>query len=350
MKKLFATLLALVMCLALCVPAFAVDFSDVPDNKKLANDGHSTVTITKNYTLTNAGTISPAEEFKFTITKDSVADAAANVTKDNMPVPTIESVTYEAGDAGTNGKMTKNVVVTLPIYESVGVYTYIIKEDAGNTAGVTYFSGDIKLVVTVVNDESAGAADGAKLVIAGVHTETSGNKTDSFDNVYSAGTLKIGKTVAGTLGDKSKYFEFTVTLTGETGKTNSSTITTNGAALTYRGENDATNPTTVTIGEPTKFYLKHGEEFVISNIPYGVTYTVEETKVTGYNDPTTNVVDADGTAGKIDSSSETYTITNTKEGQIDMGVTLESLPYVLALVIVAGGAAVMFARKRRAED
>ena len=33
-----------------------------------------------------------------------------------------------------------------------------------------------------------------------------------------------------------------------------------------------------------------------------------------------------------------------------MGVTLESLPYVLALVIVAGGAAVMFARKRRVED
>lgn len=349
MKKLFAMLLALVMCLALCVPAFAVPFSEVPADKKLANDGHSTVTITKNYTLTNAGTISPAEEFTFTITRESVADAAANVTKDNMPCPTIASVSYVAGDAGKTNDMTKNVVVTLPIYESVGVYTYIIKETAGNTAGVTYFSGDIKLVVTVVNDESTGAAEGAKLVIAGVHTETSGDKTDSFDNVYSAGTLNIGKTVAGTLGDKSKYFEFTVTLTGETGKTNSSTITTNGATLSYRGENDTTNPTTVTIGEAAKFYLKHGETFTISNIPYGVTYTVEETSVTGYT-ATTNVVDESGTTGKIDSSSETYTITNTKDGNIDMGVTLESLPYVLALVIVAGGAAVMFARKRRVED
>ena len=43
--------------------------------------------------------------------------------------------------------------MNLPEYTSVGVYTYTLKETDNKTAGVTYYSKDIKLVVTVIQGE-----------------------------------------------------------------------------------------------------------------------------------------------------------------------------------------------------
>ena len=82
MRKLISLALALVMILSLSTVAFAaenVTYDDMP-----------TVTLTKEYNLTNNGTTSPAEEFKFTaLTCTNVTDAADGVTTSNAPVPTI---------------------------------------------------------------------------------------------------------------------------------------------------------------------------------------------------------------------------------------------------------------------
>ncbi len=48
---------------------------------------------------------------------------------------------------------------------------------------------------------------------------TGEGKKDDFDNLYSAGELEVHKDVEGIMGNKDKYFEFTVQLTGEEGKT-----------------------------------------------------------------------------------------------------------------------------------
>ncbi|MCC8358157.1 MAG: hypothetical protein LJU34_10115, partial [Oscillospiraceae bacterium] len=48
--------------------------------------------------------------------------------------------------------------------------------------------------------------------------------------------------------------------------------------------------------------------------------------------------------------SASTTITNTYEGTIDTGITLDSLPYMLVLVAVLALGAVMIIRKRRVED
>ena len=47
-------------------------------------------------------------------------------------------MTYAQGEAGSANK-TKQIEIQLPKYDSVGVYTYIIHEAAGNSAGVTYY-------------------------------------------------------------------------------------------------------------------------------------------------------------------------------------------------------------------
>ena len=87
--------------------------------------------------LTNAGTASPAEEFTFTIERDAVSDAAEGITAANMPMPSIGTVSYAQGEAGS-ATAAKEIAITLPTYTSVGIYTYIIKETGGDTAGVTY--------------------------------------------------------------------------------------------------------------------------------------------------------------------------------------------------------------------
>lgn len=49
----------------------------------------------------------------------------------------------------------------------------------------------------------------------------------------------------------------------------------------------------------------------------------------------------------IDSASDSVTITNEKEGEIDTGVVLNNMPYILVLAVLAAGVAVFIIRKRR---
>lgn len=193
---------------------------------------------------------------------------------------------------------------------------------------VTYYGNDIKLVVTVVN------GDNGKLRVADVHTEGKGEtKNDTFTNTYSAGKLNITKTVTGNLGDKSKYFEFKVTLTGEAGKTYGETYAVSGGSYD-------TNPGSIKIGEETTFMLKHGDTISIANLPYGVKYTVTETAADGYT--TTK----SGDTGSINAAETTAAFTNSKTGTIDTGVTTESLPYVVLMgFVVLAGAALLLKRK-----
>ncbi len=323
MKKFISILLALMLVMSLGTAAFAEGetYTDM-----------RTVTITKNYEATNSGTVSPEETFTFTIVARDVTDAAEGVNTGNMPLPTIEDVTYAAGEAGSVNK-SKEITITLPEYNSVGIYTYTINENVGTTAGVEYYGENILLKVTVIEQDG-------KVRVAAVHTEegfngnsTDGTKSSKITNIYSAGSLAVTKTVGGNLGDKSKYFEFKVTLTGEEGKTYAESFAVSGGS-----NND--NPKTIKIGEETTFLLKDGETISIANIPYNVTYTVTETAVEGYETTKT------GDRGTINAAAQTAAFTNIKEGDIDTGISLDSLPYILMLVVVGAAIVVVSTRKK----
>lgn len=325
MKKILAMLLAVMMLLSVASVAMADEI----------NTDQQTVTIKKVYKLANAGTTSPAETFTLTqVGKGTVTDGEATSAPD---LGTITGATFAEGAATVNGA-TGDITVTLPEYTHVGVYEYTLKETAATTAGVTYYGDNIKLKVTVINDTEGN------LRIAAVHAESENNaleagktKKDNFPNTYSAGTLKVSKTVTGNLGDKDKYFEFKVTLTGETDKTYGETYTVTG------GSNTA-NPATIKIGEETTFQLKHGDIISIANLPYGVSYTVTETAADGYTTTKT------GNTGSINAAEQTAAFTNKKDGTIDTGVMLDSMPYVLVLAVVGAAVIALIAKKRRAED
>ena len=307
MKKFVAILLTLMLVLGV-----SAAFAD------------TNVTINKVYKLTNDGTTSPAETFTLeqfgngTVTDGDATSAPA--------LGTITGADFAAGAASLNGA-NGTITIALPNYDNVGVYEYTLKEVAGNNAGVGYHAGNIRLVVTVINGANGLEAKAA------VHTEDTGAlKSDKIENTYSAGTLNVSKTVTGNLGDKDKYFEFKVTLTGETGKTY--------GAYAVTGGSESTNPTSIEIGKEATFKLKHGETIHIANLPYKVGYKVTETAVDGY---TTTSDKAEGT---INSAATEAKFVNSKTGTIDTGVTTESLPYVVLMgFVVLAGAALLLKRK-----
>lgn len=307
------------------MPAFAASGETYADM--------DSVVIKKNYELANEGTFSPAETFSFDIEADNVTDASDDITPENMPMATIGTVSYRRGEAGSTTK-TKEIKIDLPEYDSVGVYTYIIHEVAGHSAGVTYYGDAILLRVTVIEQDG-------KLRIAAVHTEdpesTGEGKKDDFDNLYSAGELEVHKDVEGIMGNKDKYFEFTVQLTGEEGKTYQDSYAITG------GSYDA-NPASIKIrpGEATEatFYLKDGDTIHIENLPYGVEYKVSETPVADY------VTTETGIEGEVDEAVEQANFTNTKGGTVDAGVALESAPYLFTLTGAAGVGLLLTLRRR----
>lgn len=325
-EKLLAGVLSISLAMGVSVmPAFAASGETYADM--------DSVVIKKNYELANEGTFSPAETFSFDIEADNVTDASDDITPENMPMPTIGTVSYLRGEAGSTTK-TKEIKIQLPEYDSVGVYTYIIHEAAGNSAGVTYYGDAILLRVTVIEQDG-------KLRIAAVHTEdpesTGEGKRDDFDNLYSAGELEVHKDVEGIMGNKDKYFEFRVQLTGEEGKTYQDSYAITG------GSYDA-NPDSIEIrpGETTEatFYLKDDDTIHIENLPYGVEYKVSETPVADY------VTTETGTEGEVDAAVEQANFTNTKGGTVDAGVVLDSAPYLFTLTGAAGVGLLLTLRRR----
>ena len=325
-EKLLAAVLSIALAMGVSVmPAFAASGETYADM--------DSVVIKKNYELANEGTFSPAETFSFDIEADNVTDASDDITPENMPMPTIGTVSYLRGEAGSTTK-TKEIKIDLPEYDSVGVYTYIIHEAAGNSAGVTYYGDAILLRVTVIEQDG-------KLRIAAVHTEdpesTGEGKRDDFDNLYSAGELEVHKDVEGIMGNKDKYFEFTVQLTGEEGKTYQDSYAITGGSY-------GANPTSIEIkpGETTEatFYLKDDDTIHIENLPYGVEYKVSETPVADY------VTTETGTEGEVDAAVEQANFTNTKGGTVDAGVVLDSAPYLFTLTGAAGVGLLLTLRRR----
>lgn len=335
MKKFLALVMAMMMVLAMGTVAFA----DGETTTTPTYTDMSTVTLTKEYKLTNAGTTSPAETFSFSaLTCTGIENAGVGVTVATAPVPTIGNVAYTQGEAGSTTAK-KTITITLPTYTAVGTYTYTFTENDGNTAGVTYRSAAITLVVHVIEQDG-------KVRVAAVHTEGEGEaKSAEFNNEYSAGSLVVKKNVTGIMGDQQKDFTVKVTFTAPEGDTVREAITyvdgteTKTIAANWNDSKEAT------------ITLKHDETVTFTNIPYGVTYTVTE------NDYTAEAVGGYDAAkydtnqnGTINAASVSTIITNNKDGEIPTGINMDNAPYmmIMAMVVLAGVAMMM--KKRAYND
>lgn len=316
-KRVLSILLVALMVMGLCTAAFAADqYTDASTatfKVKFTGDGHPAETFT-------------FSGFTFAGVKNAGTDpATGSVVTTGPAVTTIPAVTIDADE--NEGTAT----ITLPAlteFKAVGAYSYTFTEVAGSTAGVTYWDKEMKLVITVVEDESG------RKRIAAVHVEglDSGDKESAVENTYESTTLKVKKTVAGNMGDTSKYFDVTVTFTGE--------VT---SAITFKGgqySTDQTVPDTNTV----TIQVSHNDEVTFSNIPVGASYTVDEADYSSDGYTTTGEVT---TATEIDKNGAAVTITNTKEVTVDTGITMDTIPYIMIALFACLAAALVVIRKRR---
>lgn len=319
MKKLIALVLVLTLVLSIGALAFAVDPIVYEDSSK--------VTIDKRLTLTNEGTVNPEETFSFTIGAGTGERDGVSIT---APVFNPDIFTIEVLEGAAQG----STDITLPKFTQVGVYTYPVTETTGTTAGMRYDSVEYYLAVTVIK-----APEGDEFIRVLTLVDENGIKNDAFKNEYSAGDLTVYKVIDGNYADPNDEFEITVTVTPEAGKViNAETISWNTAAANVSGPNsDGVYTATYT--------LKGGESFTIENLPYNVTYEVEETNSGEY------VVTYDNNKlGEFNAATIGTTITNTRNTVIETGINLDNLPYVLILVGAAAGLVAFTIKRRPSSD
>ena len=343
MKKLLSLMMTLLLVLGLSTAAFAED-GPVPTpgtDEQLPTNTNQDANFTLTYKLATEDTTSPEETFIFTFTADHVTDSNEDLSATDMPAITTSNVKFDAGTATVAGCQ-KTVAVALSDVQwpDVGVYYYKVNETAGETAGVTYDNTTAYLKVTVAYDEEHNTYYTAFVTLTLADADKDGKndmKTAGFTNTYSAGSLAVTKTVTGNMGDRETYFDVKVKLTGaeEQDYQNPYTVT---------GGSHENEPKSIEIGKETTFKLKHGETITIANLPYGVTYTVEEASYSeqGYT-TTTTFSDEHKT---INSASNTVAIVNNKNVGVDTGIGLDSLPYILVLAIACAGLVAFVSRKR----
>lgn len=183
-------------------------------------------------------------------------------------------------------------------YTKPGTYTYVITEQPGDEAALTFSKATYRATVTVT-DNGAGKLL-AKTKIAQL-TDDAGDAAERtveaavFTNTAKTGSLTVKKTVVG--GDSQREFGFAVTLTDGDGEPVSGTFGKGEHAVTF------------TDGKAT-FTLKDGGEKTIAGLPVGARYTVTEDAAEGY---TTTVNGADGSKaeGAVTEDGATVAFTNT---------------------------------------
>lgn len=289
----------------------------------------SPVEITKNLLINNPETVNPKETFNFEIGTGSGLRDITEIDAPEFPESTF-GITVEQGE--TIGK----AKITLPNFEKVGVYTYPVTEKAGDTAGMNYGSGEYHLVITVINNPDFGVVEGSPEFLR-VLTLTDGNnlKIKEFQNDFSAGSLVINKETTGNFTDPDDEFVVTVTLTPKEGKTLVAD------AIVYEGFASYNQDVTTSVVTIT-YNIKKGSSYTIKNIPYDVDYTVVETKAENYDAP----IYDDNANGAIEAKLISTTIVNNRDTEIATGINLDNIPYIMVIIVVAGGLVGFAVRKR----
>ena len=163
--------------------------------------------------------------------------------------------------------------------------------------------------------------------------------------VPASANLTVSKTVTGKLGDTNKAFTFTITKADGTAAnitdTNIEISEADRAKVEWKGNG--------------QFTLKDGASIIFKNLPSGQ-YKVVEDNYSGEKYETSYVVDSGTPENRREASvtigtdAKTIAFTNNCTLQPDLGVLLDTLPYIVILAVVVGGGILLMLRKRRKED
>lgn len=346
-RKYGALLVSGTMMLSMGTSIFA---EEVP-----AVDKNGQVAITKDFVMAE-GIKTPASTFKFTAT--SITTGA--------PTATISDIVFANTDDGSLAEgvktVSKNSNIVFGEFPHAGEYIYTVTETKENTDGVEYSTDTYTLRVYVKNSDN-GLDVRNMTAEKGTANGTGSNKVSEmkFINTYRKNaTLQITKETTGELADKTKDFDFTITITPSKTENNSTT---------YTGKiGDET--VNVTANQPTSFQLHDGETLNFESLPAGTRYVVtEQGKQDGYT-PSVLVVENGVTQEKktatdsedissasaqgtnlVGENDNKVTFTNTYNEVPLTGILMNNLPFIL-MISVAGlafGALAILKKRRKFE-
>ncbi|MDO5123132.1 MAG: FctA domain-containing protein [Eubacteriales bacterium] len=376
MKKLMSLLLVLVLALSMGTVAFAAGpiQQNTPPKFDVIYKLDDSIQSDENYPV---GIVAPDQTFTYNFTAEKVEESTT-VTTGQMPA--IAPVTVEFKGTGnvptTATPMVKKqgtVSFEGVVWPGVGVYYYTVTQTVNNKAlGVTYSNASHTLKVTVAKDPDASYEQyyvAFVTLTANLGTATDGvttDKSNGFNNTYTANNLAVTKEVTGNMGDRNKEFEVDVTFRVPTEIDAAQMLST----ITYGTESistteadweadDGSNPATKSVTKTIK--LKHDGTVTFQNLPADVTYVVKEKDYTneagGKYDAAKYSINAaeatvmqDGATSTMDADGESVKIVNNKGINVDTGVLLDSLPYILLLAFVVVGLAVFFVKRRTARE
>lgn len=184
------------------------------------------------------------------------------------------------------------------------------------------------------------------------YTPSKAELADGTVNFYAhyepvSADLTISKTVTGKLGDTNKAFTFTIT------KADGTPVNITIANIEI-SEADRAKVEWLDNG---KFTLKDGASITFKNLPSDE-YKIVEEDYSGEKYETSWQIGTDGVVHEknstatvtIGTTEQTVHFTNHRTLEPDLGVLLDTLPYIVILAVVAGGVALLMLRKHRKED
>lgn len=346
-KKIGALVLAGTMMFSMGTSVFAEEA--IPTVNK-----NGQVSITKDFVMAE-GIDTPASTFKFTATS----------TTEGAPEATIENITFSETDEETpvDGIKTvsKNSAITFGDFPHAGEYVYTVKETKESATGVEYSEDTYTLRVYMKNGDS-GLEIRNMTAEKGTSDGTEGNKVSEmkFTNTYRKNaSLEITKVTTGELADKTKDFEFTITIIPSKTEKNQTS---------YTGK-IGDEEVTVKANQENTFQLHNGETLKFDSLPAGTRYVVTEKEANdGYTPSVTVIENGTTTVTNKKASSDTEGISSANEQETNLvgenankvtftntyksipltGIFMNNLPFVIVIgiaVLALGTLAVLKKQK-----
>lgn len=327
MKKVLAIVLVLV--LTFCTAAFTVAADD------------EIVFFDKGWVDENGDAISegkyPDIELEFEIVSRSAVDNTEEIYDNDANVPDVEFFK----DNGSS-----DIVVSgADSIEGAGIFEYVIKEKDPNVAGVTVNNKEytVQILRTFVMVDGKATTDVETASVVVVAESGTEGKPEILNNKFVDGDLALDVAVTGNLSNKEDDFTVVVEIVSDKPVENN-VVLPDGTVVEFEETDDGY------VGRATVTISDNDGVKTITGIPEGVTVTVKEEdpspyELVDYDDgtdktetPPTITMTADGAS---------VVITNNRSTEIDTGISLDSLPYILILAAVGAVAAFYIIRKRR---
>lgn len=350
-KKLLAMLLLVAMIAALGTVAA---FAEGADTHALDESY-----LRKDLNVADGVDISAVKTFTF-----EFAAQPDNEGEDSPAIPDQTITVGEQKDDVATGAIKLSDFITIDMFSHAGEYSWIVTEKqdapkapAENNAELTMDKSSYTLRVYVINGE-----DG--LAFQGITVEKNGTKVDPtetpnthpkseflFENTLKEvvdDALTVTKTISGDYGNKEKTFPVSVEIVIPSAKVASKddVKVAEGATIAWTDDTHAT----VTAD------LADGDTIVFKKLPAGTTFTVKETQDSAYKSKITGSVateDTEYVAGDRTVAgngpvvkAESVAIDNQRNDLVPTGVIVDTLPYVVLVLVAALGVAYLVLKRK----